>query len=529
MDGTAKLELWWSVILIIISAALMRVCEVMWLKPRRIRSKLSKQGIGGPKPTSFLHGNIQEMNKIQSLATRTIPPPLGQVVSHDWYLSTFPYLQKWSQEYGSVYMYSTGNKQHLYISRPDLLKELNLHKSLALGRPTYLTAATEPMLGNGVIKANGESWAYQRKLIAPEFFLHKVKGILGLMEESTMAMVEAWQRHITESEEGVADITVDEDMRSVSADIISKACFGSSYAQGKQIFEKLRALQEAMSKPGMLFGLPQFRFLPTKGNRAIRRLKDEVDSFILKVVKARQEERQQDGKSEKDLLQMILEAANNDSQKHASKTSHFIVDNCKNIYFAGHETTALTASWTLMLLALYPEWQECVRTEISKICGDPLQTCRLDLDTIHQLKTLTMVIQESMRLYGPAIIMAREAFADIKLVDLVVPKGIHIWNLIPVLHRDPEIWGVDAGEFKPERFANGITEACKYPQAYMPFGYGTRLCIGQTFAMLELKIILSLCLSRFSFAISPTYCHSPMYKMLLMPEHGMKLLVKKLS
>lgn len=72
-------------------------------------------------------------------------------------------------------MYSTGSKQHLYVSDPKLLRELKLHNSLGLGRPTYLSKAMQPLLGNGLIRANGHEWAYQRKLIAPEFFLDKVK------------------------------------------------------------------------------------------------------------------------------------------------------------------------------------------------------------------------------------------------------------------------------------------------------------------------------------------------------------------
>ena len=142
---------------------------------------------------------------------------------------------------------------------------------------------------------------------------------------------------------------------------------------------------------------------------------------------------------------------------------------------------------------------------------------------------LMMVIQESIRLYGPAVITAREAFSDIKLGGFVVPKGVHIWSLIPAMHRDPENWGLDALEFKPERFAHGISKACKYPQAYIPFGYGSRLCPGQNFAMLQLKVVLSLILSNFSFTLSPDYCHSPVYKMLLTPQHGVRLLITKLQ
>lgn len=76
---------------------------------------------------------------------------------------------------GQVYMYSTGSKQHLYVGDPKLLRELKLHNSLDLGRPTYLSKPMQPLLGDSVIRANGEEWAYQKKIIAPEFFLDKVK------------------------------------------------------------------------------------------------------------------------------------------------------------------------------------------------------------------------------------------------------------------------------------------------------------------------------------------------------------------
>ncbi|CAN6858984.1 unnamed protein product [Brassica oleracea] len=137
-----------------------------------------------------------------------------------------------------------------------------------------------------------------------------------------------------------------------------------------------------------------------------------------------------------------------------------------------------------------------------------------------QYVTVTMVIQETMRLYPPTPIVGREAFTDIRLGNLVVPKGVCIWNLIPALHRDPEIWGEDANEFKPERFSEGISKACKYPKSYMPFGFGPRICLGKNLAMMEAKVLVSLIVSKFSFTLSPTYQHSPNHKLLVEPQHG---------
>lgn len=128
-----------------------------------------------------------------------------------------------------------------------------------------------------------------------------------------------------------------------------------------------------------------YRYLPTKNNRDIWKLDKEINSMILQVVK----ERSQSCSHEKDLLQMILEGAKscgyyNGAPLNISRDK-FIVDNCKNIYFAGHETSAVTSSWALMLLAVYPEWQDRVRAEVLRVCKD---RCLLDSTMLSSMKTV---------------------------------------------------------------------------------------------------------------------------------------------
>ena len=139
-----------------------------------------------------------------------------------------------------------------------------------------------------------------------------------------------------------------------------------------------------------------------------------------------------------------------------------------------------------------------------------------------------MVIHESLRLYPPAPLVSREALEDLKFGDIHVPKGFNVWTLLASLHQDPDIWGPDAKEFNPERFANGVSGACKLPHVYMPFGVGSRTCLGQNFALVELKIIVALIVSNFSFSLSPKYRHSPTMTLVIAPEHGVNLLVKSL-
>ncbi|KAG4992809.1 hypothetical protein JHK87_026266 [Glycine soja] len=267
---------------------------------------------------------------------------------------------------------------------------------------------------------------------------------------------------------------------------------------------------------------PEFFQSKIMENKELWKLQKEVEMMILKVIKDREADNQKSGthENQKDLLQIILEGAASATTDTSRKgifrprynINQLILDICKNVYFAGSESTALATIWTLLLLALHPEWQQRVRSEI--------------METYENM--LTMVIQESLRLYGPSTMATREVLAnEVKLGEHVLPKGINMWLFTLALHRDPDNWGPDAREFKPERFAGGVSAACKYPQVYIPFGLGSRICLGQNFAMLQMKEVLCLLLSNFSFAVSPNYCHCPVDGLLLMPKYGVRLLASK--
>ena len=140
---------------------------------------------------------------------------------------------------------------------------------------------------------------------------------------------------------------------------------------------------------------------------------------------------------------------------------------------------------------------------------------------------LTMVIQETLRLYPPGAFVVRHTLEDIKLKDILVPKGTTIQIPISMVQQLPELWGPDAADFNPNRFEDGIRGACKFPQAYFPFGVGARVCVGQNLAMTELKVILSLILSKLSFSLDPAYQHSPAFRLVIEPEHGVSLYVRR--
>ncbi|KAH6804537.1 hypothetical protein C2S51_032784 [Perilla frutescens var. frutescens] len=479
------------------------------IKPQKIQKILKQQGIDGPPPRILL-GNVLEIKKSRDAAAKAEPvkdsnPP----TIHDT-ASVFPFLEQWRKQYGQLFRFSLGNLQVLYVSDPDVVKEITTTTSQDLGRPAYQQKTFGPLLGQGILTSNGSIWARQRKIMAPELFMDKVRGMMNIISESAVTVVNTWKQEIEANNGGVVDLAVDGYMKRFSGDIISRACFGSSYSKGQDIFVMLAALQELVSKKTM--------HLPTSSNRKIWGLEKEVRASILKLVK----ERQKAG-YEKDLLQTLVEGAKGTYSTSAAM-DQFIVDNCRNIYLAGFETSAVSASWCLMLLASNPDWQTRIRDEVHQVCQGRLP----DIDMLRKMKQLHTVIQETMRLYPPTPTLAREVSKDMKIGNVMVPKGVNIWTMVAPLHTDTEIWGPDALQFNPERFQNGISGACKNPNSYMPFGFGQRVCVGQHLAMVELKFLMALIMSNFSFTLSPKYVHKPEMTMMIEPKHGVHILINKL-
>ncbi|KAL1829470.1 hypothetical protein ACET3Z_007882 [Daucus carota] len=514
--GVAASKIFMSLFVVGVFGLFWRLYIMLVAKPSMIRRMLKKQGIDGPKPM-FLLGNILELKKMKDAVVKhsdsTDPP-----VSHNCGALLLPFFDKWKQQYGDMFSIALGNTQILLVNRYDVLKEITTCTSLDFGKPSYLAKDRGAILGNGIITSNGQYWAHQRKIIAPQLYMDKVKDMCSLVNDCVKTLFDSWN-DIIESNGGiVSDIEIDPHMRSFSGDVISRACFGSNFLQGEEIFSKLRELVELSSTKAFSFGIPGMRHIPTKNNRKLWALEKGIYELISGVVNQRAEV----GYT-KDLLQMLLEEGQN-SGLPKDEIEQFIVTNCKNIYLAGYETTAVSATWALMLLATNQEWQDRVRAEAIEVCqGQPP-----DIIAVNKMKVLTMVINESLRLYPPVVVMSREALKDMKFKDIDVPKGVNVWAVVTSLHTDPENWGEDSYKFNPSRFANGVTGACKLPHLYMPFGVGPRICLGQNLALVELKILISQILSNYSLSLSPKYVHAPSLSLVIKPGKGMNLLVRKL-
>lgn len=139
---------------------------------------------------------------------------------------------------------------------------------------------------------------------------------------------------------------------------------------------------------------------------------------------------------------------------------------------------------------------------------------------------MSMIINESLRLYPPVASLVRKVEKEVRLGNLIVPADVEL--LIPNLafHHEPQLWGQDVQLFNPERFSEGAAKASRNNRAaFLPFGMGPRTCVGFNFAITEVKIVLSMILQRHTITISPTYVHSPCEFLTLQPKHGVQVVL----
>ncbi|XP_047334035.1 cytokinin hydroxylase-like [Impatiens glandulifera] len=480
-----------------------------WLTPRRIKHIMEKQLIFGPKPR-FLLGNILEMTSMISKSTSSYMPS----INHDIVPRLLPHFLAWSSTYGKRFIYWNGTEPRMCLMETGLIKELLTKYSTKAGKSWFQQQGSKHFIGRGLLMANGDDWHRQRRIVAPAFIGDKLKSYEGYMVECTEDMLNTLGKGI---ESGKTEFEISEYMNRLTADIISRTEFDCSYEKGKQIFNLLKILQKLCAQASRHLCLPGSRFFPSKYNREIKSLKMEVEKLLMEIIQSRKDcvEFGRSSNYGKDLLGMLL----NEMKKKDSL--QVIMDECKTFFFAGQETTALLLTWTVMLLASNSNWQDKVRDEVMQVSnGGPIT-----MDHLSKLNLLTMVINESLRLYPPATVLPRMAFEDFKLGDLDIPKGLSIWIPVLAIHHSEDLWGKDVNEFKPDRFASKTYSSGRF----IPFAAGPRNCVGQSFAMMEAKIILSMLISRFKFTISDNYRHAPVVVLTIKPKYGVQVCLEPID
>ncbi|KAL3633041.1 hypothetical protein CASFOL_026025 [Castilleja foliolosa] len=516
--------------LLLISYIVLKIVYHLWWTPKKIENHFFKQGIKGPK-YELLLGNLKELASLNMRAS-TQPMPL----SHNILPRVLSFYHHWKKIYGSIFLVWFGPTARLTISDPALIREIFILKS-ELFEKNESPPLVRKIEGDGLLSLKGQKWAHHRKIIQPTFHTENLKLMIPMMAKSMDESLMKWSEKMAIS--GKIEIEVSNWFENVVEDVITRATFGNSYEDGKAIFKMQSQQMVHATEAYQKIFIPGYRFLPTRKNRICWRLEKEIRKSLLKLIEHRRTQKtwcQSDvatlsDECPNDLLELMINASlkhsANDHHKSSNAiiTANDVVEECKTIFFAGKHTTANLLTWTTVLLAMHPQWQDQAREEVLRVCGARDTPTKDDLP---KLKTLGMILNESLRLYPPAVAIIRRAKTDMQLGGLHIPLGTEL--LIPILavHHDPALWCHDAQEFNPARFAKGVAHAAKHPMAFMPFGLGARRCIGQNLAILQARLAVAMILQRFTFELAPTYQHAPAVLMMLHPQHGAPIVFRKL-
>ncbi|GAB2293607.1 hypothetical protein Dimus_027819 [Dionaea muscipula] len=517
-----------------------KLVVVVWWRPRKIAEHFSKQGITGPTYHCFI-GNMKDLVDLMRKASSQ-PMPL----SHNILPRVLPFYHQWKKIYGGTYLIWFGYNPRLIISDPALIREIYSTRS-----ELYEKYEAHPLVrkleGNGLLSLKAEKWAHRRKTISPLFHMENLKLMIPVMGKTVAAMLDKWAAVISRTS-GKAEIEVSEWFQNLTEEVITRTIFGSSsYDHGKAIYQ-LQAKQLLLAADSFQkVSFPGYRFLPTRMNRESWKLDKEIVTLLTRLIKHRKqhvhdnidhhvEDYDQLISSEvevdplpppRDLLECLIRGS---SARRSGETINVddMVEECKSFFFAGKHTTSNLLIWMTVLLAIHPQWQQLAREEVLRVCGSRDTPTKDDVAT---LKTLGMIVYETLRLYPPTVASIRRSKKDVELGGtIMIPKGTEI--LIPILavHHDSTIWGADVAEFNPARFAQGAAQAAaiSHPSAFMPFGIGARQCIGQNLAILQAKLAMAMILQRFSFDLSNNYKHAPTLLMLLYPQFGAQIIFRTL-
>ncbi|XP_024196441.1 cytochrome P450 CYP749A22 [Rosa chinensis] len=263
------------------------------------------------------------------------------------------------------------------------------------------------------------------------------------MIASAETMLGRWKNHVGQ------EIEVFQEFRLLTAEVISRTAFGSSYLQGFEMLMKLSSLLVNFDLKLKLPGIS--KFFKTNDEIEVEKLRKGIRNSIMEIVKEREEKR---------------------------ISIDDIVDECKSFYFAGQETVNTLLSWTVFLLALHNDWQEEARKEVLQLFGKETP----NPNDLSKLKTMSMIINESLRLYSPILYVTRSIERTVRLGKLIVPADVELIIPFLAIQHDLQFWGQDAHLFKPDRFSEGVAKATNNNMAtFIPFGMGPRNCVGLHF------------------------------------------------
>jgi cytochrome P450 len=422
--------------------------------------------------------------------------------SREFYKDQLGFLTKSAREFGDIVhlrflhvpVYLLNNPKHI----EQVFSDRNFVKPMSLRLPLQ-----RQIFGNGLLSSGGEVWLRERRMTQPAFHRDRLASYSAVMIDCTEKMMGAW--HAAE----VRDVY--DEMRALAFEIAAKCLFNLDMKSDAAV---VRDVCKTITKVFASQGTPLWFFdniFPTPNNLRFRKAVRRLDEIIYELISQRLSK----GGEADDLLSMLLFA---EDERGAKLNSKQLRDALATLFFASHEAAALVLSWTCYLLALHPDIQETLVTELHSTLGERETPQAADLSALRYTRS---VIKEALRLYPPNRSVGREALNDCEIGDYHVPAGTQLLMSQWVVQRDCRYFDTPE-EFKPDRWTTEFTR--QLPRyAYFPFGGGPRVCIGQDFAMMEATLVIATILRRFRLTLVNQHLVEPHPVVLLRPGSSIEI------
>lgn len=390
-----------------------------------------------------------------------------------------------------------------FVNHPDYVREVLVTQAHKSQKPFGVKQAARALFGENLFTSDGEVWRVLRAAQQPAFHAQRVNTYGAMMAAHTIQMVERWRT------DQVIDLP--QQMMDLTLGITTKALFNVDLRgeeAGQAIIRFIELFNERIAAPVPIPG-----WLPTPRNREMKRLIGVADALLQPII----EERRATGEDKGDVLSMLLLAQKED--KTGILTDHQVRNEINNLFAAGYEVTGNTLAFTLYLLAQHPAVEATLLQELDTVLGDRPVT----VGDLAQLPYLEMVIKESMRLLPVTTVVARQSVETIHLDPYVIPKHQTVLVAPWTLHRHPAYFP-DPLQFDPDRFNAKRREAI-HKHAYIPFVTGPRICLGNAFALLQLKINVATILQRYHLTVASDYHFEPCFRFNTRPKNGLPMVV----
>jgi len=434
----------------------------------------------------------------------TPPGPIGDPLfgnGRQFADDPFSFMRACADSYGDVVRFDLGPRETYMLTNPDDIERVLVGDAERYRKPNFGDDAINTLLGDGLLMSEGDTWHQQRQLANPSFHTQRIGALTGTMVDHTATQIDAWEPG------DVVDIQLE--VARLTVRIIVSAMFGTDITD-----EEVRTVQENLEPLGARFEPDPRRYLipnwvPTRENRAFKESIETLEGVIDGILERRRgteydpsmDPAGTDGVSVRgpagdpddavpmDLLSVLLRAHDRGEQ-----TDTNLRDELVTMLLAGHDTTALTLTYTFYLLSKHPEIRARVETEADEATADGPPTAA----DVREMSDTERVLTEAMRLYPPVYTMFREPKLDVKIDGYRIQEGAALMLSQWVVHRSSR-WYDDPDTFDPDRWSP--KRRSQRPRfAYFPFGGGPRHCIGKAFSLLEAKLILASVCSTYELA-----------------------------